>query len=103
MKTALLAIAMLFVLVSCAGGGNTYCNDPDDNYCVEYDIANHSKDDANNACNAAGGTVVDACPTENQVGSCAYGEGFTIYYFSPFTSQDAEQACDLLSGTFAAP
>ena len=74
-------------------------------YCMSYGDVPAA--DVQSGCTTLGGTVVSACPTTNELGTCvATLDGIattTIYYSGgTLTAAEASIACGILGGTWTA-
>jgi len=96
---------------STSSGAKKYCNNIETmGQCNEYtsdSFAILGEDTFKGLCELAGGKwVTDACPAENQVGTCDDGSGLMTFYYSTgktlnYTAETAKKDCEDLGGKFA--
>jgi hypothetical protein len=71
--------------------------------CDQHSIPEAAADASREGCTAAGGTVVDECPSEGRIGQCSLEMGAVIFnYYEPDDPAELETLCTGLGGTWTA-
>jgi hypothetical protein len=114
MRQIIIVAAAALLLAGCSPAGSFACDIVDKSgpttthRCSVLDSLDATQQqDAEDACPLLGGTVVDACSTEGQIGVCTLvsdGATQTIHFYADgsVTAAEGEASCKKLAGTWTA-